>query len=94
MSHDLVNELRDRAYAFKSKDALCERAAAEIERLRDTKPLCRHPQPTLLVGEREAIGGCVWMLECLAAGTWVNNRPKSTWREVAGILQALRARLS
>lgn len=31
---DIVNELRDRSYATKAKDPLCERAADEIERLR------------------------------------------------------------
>jgi hypothetical protein len=33
---DIVNELRDRSYATKAKDPLCERAADEIERLRLT----------------------------------------------------------
>lgn len=31
---DLVTRLRDRAYSGKAPDALCEEAAAEIERLR------------------------------------------------------------
>lgn len=31
---DIVDQLRDRAYAGKGVDALCERAAEEIERLR------------------------------------------------------------
>jgi peptidoglycan hydrolase CwlO-like protein len=30
---DLVNRLRDRSYASKAKDRLCEEAADEIERL-------------------------------------------------------------
>lgn len=34
---DTVNALRDRSYAFKAKDPLCEQAAAEIEGLRAEK---------------------------------------------------------
>ena len=34
---DTVNALRDRSYAFKAKDPLCEQAASEIEGLRAEK---------------------------------------------------------
>lgn len=35
MTNDIVDELRDRACSFKAPDPLMERAADEIERLRD-----------------------------------------------------------
>lgn len=37
MTNELIQRLRDRAYAGKVPDALCEEAANEIERLRDQR---------------------------------------------------------
>jgi hypothetical protein len=57
---DLVDRLRDRAYAFQAKDPLLEQAANEIERLRSvTKPLPKEKRAEhslrLTDEEREAI---------------------------------------
>lgn len=50
---DIVDQLRDRAYCGKGVDTLCERAAEEIERLRQVS---RQENPNLTDEEREAIG--------------------------------------
>jgi hypothetical protein len=49
---DIVSELLDRAYSHKPNDFLCERAAMEIERLRDgavagCETVCPHVRGTV-----------------------------------------------
>ncbi len=79
---DIVEQLRDRAYAGKGVDALCERAAEEIERLRqvssqENPSACPHVTGTvtqyctltpftLTDEERSAIVWCVEMAATIA----------------------------
>jgi hypothetical protein len=50
---DLVDRLRDRAYAFKAKDPLLEEAANEIERLRGYRDMAEADRDVaMLAAER------------------------------------------
>ena len=81
--NDIVNELRDRSFSFKSRDVLCERAADEIATLREM--LARQRESSLEVARlmtdnASRYGYILGGLEMVAAGHATSSRVLEAFR--------------